>query len=171
MERELFLLGLLRQHDMHGYKLAEFIEGDLAICVDLKKPTAYFLLDKMAQQGWIAYSEAQEGNRPTRRVYRITPEGEAAFQKMLREVLAGYTLTKFSDDIALAFADTLPTDEALALLHEKREHLVHELDHARAIPSHPGRVQLIIDHRLFHLESELRWIDQVIERFGHESRS
>jgi len=63
MNRELLLLGLLRQSEMHGYKIIEFIERDLAICTDLKKPTAYFLLDKMAQNGWISWMEEREGKR------------------------------------------------------------------------------------------------------------
>ena len=50
MERELLLLGVLRQGEMHGYQLHDFIERSLAFCTDLKKPTAYFLLDKMGSQ-------------------------------------------------------------------------------------------------------------------------
>ena len=42
------------------------------MCSDLKKPTAFFLLDKMAQNGWISWTEEQEGNRPPRRNYQIT---------------------------------------------------------------------------------------------------
>ena len=35
MERELLLLGFLRRENMHGYKLNEFIERDMAACTDL----------------------------------------------------------------------------------------------------------------------------------------
>ena len=49
MERQLLLLGLLRREDMHGYRLNEFIERDMAFCTDVKKPTAYYLLDKLAE--------------------------------------------------------------------------------------------------------------------------
>src|SRR5574338_1673097 len=111
MNRELLLLGLLRQSEMHGYKIIEFIERDLAMCTDLKKPTAYFLLDKMAQNGWISWMEERDGNRPPRRIYQITPEGERLFQKMLRESLAHYEPVKFTDDIALALSEMLPDIE------------------------------------------------------------
>ena len=75
MERELLLLGLLREKGMHGYQLLEFIDTQMSMCVDLKKPTAYFLLERMTATGWIRFEQSQEGNRPPRRVYTITPKG------------------------------------------------------------------------------------------------
>jgi DNA-binding PadR family transcriptional regulator len=166
MQRELLLLGLLRQQEMHGYKLMEFIEGSLAICTDLKKPTAYFLLEKMEQKGWVTRSTAQEGNRPTRNIYSITPVGEQIFQQTLRESLASYSSAKFEDDVALAFMESLPPDECLALLRQKRAALEAELDASRLIPTHEGAAQYLIEHRQFYLESELRWLDQLLTRLS-----
>lgn len=171
MERELLLLGLLRQSEMHGYKLVEFIERDLAICTDLKKPTAYFVLDRMAQNGWIAKTEEQQGNRPARHIYQITPAGEAQFQQLLRESLAHYEPTKFTSDIALAFADGLPESELTAQIEQRRAVLVAALQAAAQIPAHKGFVQLVVDHHRVHLESELRWIDELLKRISTHSTS
>jgi DNA-binding PadR family transcriptional regulator len=165
MERELLLLGLLRQMRMYGYQLHEFIERDLATCTDLKKPTAYFLLDKMTKQGWITQSEEREGNRPPRRVYQVTAEGELAFQRLLRENLGGYSMTRFAGDVGLAFANALPASEVLELLHRRLVALTADLTAARATPRHEGSIQLVIDHRVVHLEAEQRWLDAVIARF------
>ncbi len=174
MERELLLLGFLRRSNMHGYRLNEFIERDMGERIDLKKPTAYFLLEKMAKMGWITEHSDQEGNRPPRRVYQITPEGEAQFQRLLRENLASHLPATFAGDIGLAFADTLDVDEALALLAERRRALVADLEEARATPEHAGALQFIIQHRIVHLEAELRWLDEVtaqLERSGRQSSS
>ena len=116
MDRELLILGILRHQKMHGYQLAEFIDNNLAACTDLKKATAYFLLDKMFAAGWVAYEEDQEGKRPPRRVYQITPDGEAGFQRLLRENLATYKPAYFASDIGLGFLDALQPEEALILL-------------------------------------------------------
>lgn len=169
MNRELLLLGLIRKSEMHGYKIIEFIERDLAMCTDLKKPTAYFLLDKMAQNGWIAWTEERDGNRPPRRTYQITSEGEAQFQKLLHESLAHYEPVKFSDDIALAFAGDLPSAELLELLQQRRHQLVTILEAVQSVPSHPGMVQLAIDHQRMHLECDLRWMDELMERISTNS--
>ena len=96
MEKELLLLGILRRQDMYGYQLAEFIEHNLGTCTDLTKPMAYYLLDKMAQAGWITAEQTQPGKRPARRVYHLTGEGEATFQHLLRQSLASYTPQVFS---------------------------------------------------------------------------
>ena len=169
MNRELLLLGLLRQSEMHGYKIIEFIERDLAICTDLKKPTAYFLLDKMAQHGWISWTEEREGNRPPRRTYQITAAGEVEFQKLLRESLANYDPIKFADDIAFAFADSLSQAELLGLLQQRRSALLSLIDAIKLTPTHQGFVQFVIDHQREHLESELRWMDEIQERISSSS--
>jgi DNA-binding PadR family transcriptional regulator len=164
MNRELLLLGLLRQADMHGYKLIEFIERDLSLCTNLKKPTAYFLLDKLAQKGWILWTEEREGNRPPRRIYQITPEGEKQFQRLLREALRQVEPVKFSDDIPLAFAGDMPREELLELLAGRRAGLQEALEAVQRTPPHPGLFQLLIDHQRVHLQSELHWLDEVMER-------
>jgi DNA-binding PadR family transcriptional regulator len=164
MERELLLLGVLRQGEMHGYQLHDFIERSLAFCTDLKKPTAYFLLDKMAASGWVSVKEAREGNRPQRRVYRMTEEGEAVFQRLLRENLADFTAAKTSSDIGLAFVDALPKHESLRLLEQRRDTLARQLSETEEAPLHAGGPQLLIEHQLSYLRNELAWLTSAIER-------
>ena len=162
MDRKLLLLGLLRRQEMHGYQLYEFIERDLAVCTDLKKPTAYYLLNKMAADGWIAEELEQEGNRPPRRVYRITPAGEEQFQSALRENIAAHEPVYFSGDMGLAFLDDLPPEEALDCLRQRREALSEALGATHATPRHPGSMQLVLDHRLHHQRAELDWLDGLL---------
>jgi len=169
MERELLLLGFLRREKMHGYKLNEFIEQNMAACTDLKKPTAYFLLDKLAKQGWITVRESRQGNRPPRRVYQVTARGEAAYQRLLRENLAAFIEAKFPGDVGLGFADDLDPREVLALLAERRAGLAAKLAEARAVPPHGGTLQLIVDHQLVHLQAELQWLDAVIDKFKRQT--
>lgn len=162
MERELLLLGLLRQGAMHGYQLHDFIERNLAFCTDLKKPTAYALLDKMQANGWVVVREAREGNRPYKRVYSLTPAGEEAFQRLLRENLGAFISAKTGSDIGLAFIDALPKAEALQLLNQRRAAVSAQLAKFEAVPQHQGSYQLLIDHQLHYLRSELQWLDEVI---------
>ena len=162
MDRKLLLLGLLRQQEMHGYQLYEFIDRDLASCTDLKKPTAYYLLDKMAAEGWIAEEQERHGNRPPRKVYRLTPQGEAAYQRLLRQNLSSYRAANFPGDIGLAFMDTLPPEEARQLLVKRRASLAQALAEAESVPPHQGSLQLVIDHHTRHLRAEVEWLSQVI---------
>lgn len=166
MKRELLLLGLLRQEGRHGYELYDFIERTLQTCVDLKRPTAYYLLDKLAKGGYIEEREEQVGNRPLRRVYRLTPSGETTYQQLLRDNLAGHRPPPFPDTIGLAFLDDVPAAEALALLGQRRAAIAADLDGLRAVPDHPGSLQLVIDHQTAYLAAELDWLDGVIHNLS-----
>jgi DNA-binding PadR family transcriptional regulator len=169
-ERELLLLGILRQQDMHGYQLHEFIDANMAVCTDLKKPTAYFLLDKMAAKGWVTFEQSQEGNRPLRRVYRITPAGDRAFQEMIRANLASYSPARSSSDVGLAFIDALEPAEAAQLLRRRRAVVAETLTVLQSVPDHAGGAQLIIEHQRRHLATELEWLDEVIARVEASSQ-
>ncbi len=163
MERKLLLLGLLRQQDMHGYQIFELLERGLAACMDLKKPTAYYLLNKMAEEGWITEQQIQEGNRPPRHVYSLTEQGEREFQRLLRENLSSYDGATFPGDIGVAFLNALPAQEALDLLARRRSSMLETLDQMRSVPTHAGSYQWVIQHQIHHIRSELDWLDQVVE--------
>jgi DNA-binding PadR family transcriptional regulator len=164
MDDKLLLLGLLRREGMHGYGLYEFIEQNLSVCTDLKKPTAYYLLNRMAEDGWIEVESTQAGNRPPKRVYRLTDKGEAAFQQLLRENLSSYHPAYFTGDIGLALLDGLEPGEARLLLDQRRAALETALAAARSAPEHPGRLQWVIEHQRRHLQVELDWLDEVLAR-------
>lgn len=161
MVRELLLLGLLRRQEMHGYQMNEFLAGEMAICTDIKKPTAYYLLNKLAEQGWIAEYTEQEGNRPPRRVYRITSEGERVFQALLRETLPVFTPTFFDGDLPLAFLDELPPAEARQLLDQRLISVQQANSMLKNIPAHTGSIQWLIEHQRKHLEVELDLLNQI----------
>ncbi len=161
MDRELLLLGLLRGQEMHGYQLNEIISR-VTKYIGLKKATVYFLLDKMADSGWITRTDEQEGNRPLRRVYHLTDEGETVFQRLLRQNLAEHHPTQFAGDIGLAFADVLDPAELKVLLHQRRGAVEAELTVLRATQHPGGGLRWIIEHQVRHLVTELAWLDELI---------
>lgn len=167
MERELLLLGLLRQRSMHGYQLQEFIDRDLEYCTDLKQSTAYNLLRGMSQKGWVTTTEEQEGNRPPRKVYQITEEGEAIFQQLLRENLATHATMRLPDGIGLAFIDAIPPLEAAELLRKRHDAIQQRLATVQQAHQHGhdhGGLLLTLEHQEIHLNAELTWLTQVIEQ-------
>ncbi len=169
MEKKLLLLGLLRRQDMHGYQLNEFIDHNLSLCTDLKKPTAYYLLDQMHRDGWITAETGREGKRPPRRIYHLTDSGEAAFQRLLHEALSQYTPSEFAADVGLAFLDSLTKDKALPLLETQRGQIQARLDEVCAIPAHGGSLDLIFSHQKRHLQAELDWLDELMHQLNAAS--
>lgn len=163
MDRQLLLLGLLRAQEMHGYQINEFIDTQMNFCVDLKRSTAYYLLDKLGRDGYVLEEIEREGNRPERKVYRITPAGEARFQELLRQNLATYYPPIYPEDIGLIFEHQIPLSESLLLLRSRRDAIMAHRDQMLALHEHlPLSHRAVIDHHLIHLEAELTWIDQLI---------
>lgn len=171
MEKKLLLLGILRDHDMHGYQINEILLHDTGIGIILKKANAYKLLNQMAIDGWITYREEREGNRPPRRVYAIAPEGEAAFQRFLRESLLAYPAPQMPSVIPYNYLNELPTDEALILLQERRQIVNKRFHQLEATPqemlqAHLGMVYL---HRFY--TAELEWLDEIINNLKNKETS
>ena len=166
MEKKLLLLGILRGHAMHGYQMNEMLAQDAGIGMALKKANAYQLLNKMENDGWVTHHEEQEGNRPPRRVYAITPAGEAAFQRLLRKSLAAYGAPQMPSVIAYNYLDELPVNEAIALLNERRGLINGRFQQIDTVPpemlqAHLGMVYL---HRFY--TTELAWLDEIINQLN-----
>lgn len=167
MDRQLLLLGLLRAQEMHGYQLNEYIDEQMNFCVDLKRSTAYYLLDKLCREGYVAEEVGREGNRPERRVYRITPAGEGRFQELLRQNLGNYKPPVYAEDIGVIFEHQLATEESVRLLHTRRAAIQAHRAQLEALrlslpPSHTA----VIEHHLLHVDAELAWVDRLIAARG-----
>ncbi len=163
MDRQLLLLGLLRRQEMHGYQINEFIEEKMHFCVDLKKSTAYYILDKLAQKGYVTVEREQEGNRPPRRVYHITTTGEAYFDRLLRQNLADYSQTYYPTDVGIAFLDQLPSQEVAGYLREKRKKMKAELEALQNATGHSGPLSYVLDHNQKLLNAELEWLNGLLK--------
>jgi DNA-binding PadR family transcriptional regulator len=166
MERKLLLLGMLRKHPMYGYQINEMIDTHLGTSVALTKPSAYRFLSQMAEQGWIEFDEEKEGNRPTRRVYSILPDGEGAFQAILRDRLADFSPNASHGTISIAFINEIPAKEALRLLKTRKTRIEETLNTLTLDEDHQGGFGHIIQHQILHLEAELVWLSGITHQLS-----
>ncbi len=164
MSNELLILGLLKNQPMHGYQLMERVQNVMSVCADLKRPTVYFLLEKMEKNGWVDSTKVKDGKRPTRKVYKITRKGTDAYIELLRETLKMPSKTDFQGDYAISFMDDLPQEESIELLTERIRMLRTELAEIKAIPPHQGKPKWVVEHREKFTEWEIQWIEEIILR-------
>lgn len=163
MDDKLLLLGILKQSEMHGYQLYDFIEQNLTTCTNLKKPSAYFLLSKMEQEGLVRVAEQRVGNRPPRKVYYLTEAGERLFWELLEQNLSQYFPTVFAGDIGIAFIDQVPPEKAIPLLKNRLQAMQDHLTELESIPPHPGSASLLIRHQIHHLRHEIQWLKELLQ--------
>jgi DNA-binding PadR family transcriptional regulator len=161
---ELLLLGVLKHQSRHGYSLLEFIERDAGGLVGLSRATAYQVLRRLERRGWAAAVTEQVGKRPPRRVYSITPAGEARLAELLRSGLAEGASPRAQADVALMFMDELPRAERLAALRRRLQRAEAEAARLAAAPSHGAGSS--VDHAIArlraHAEAEVGWLRQLV---------
>lgn len=163
-ERMLLLLGLLKAQSQHGYQINEFIEHNLKRVIDMKRSTAYSLLDRLCEQGYAEGSMQQQGNRPPKKVYHLTDAGEKAFLQTLQTLLRRAESVTVPFEIALMFLDHLSATEAEEALQQRLLHVEQTLTDLEAAPAHgEGRgVDLAFAHRKALLKAERTWLDEMI---------
>jgi DNA-binding PadR family transcriptional regulator len=169
----LLLLGLLKGQRQHGYQLNDFIERNLARFTTLKKASAYAALDRLEKSGLIEAHSEQAGNRPTRKVYALTPQGEQQFLDLLRAHLARPEPVAFYGDLGLMFLNQLPRDEALSLLTERAQAVDEQIASLERVPTHEGAlgaglfgVDLAVSRQLALLRADRDWLGVTLGTLG-----
>lgn len=171
-ERALLLLGMLKVQSQHGYQINEFIERSLGRVAEMKKPTAYAILDRLSRDGYITVHSEQEGNRPPRKVYAITPAGERLYFELLRRHLAEPERQPAAGGIALMFLDDLAGPERIALLRQRVAKLDELIATYERAPRHEHGlgVDLAVEQQLHLLRAERTWLTtELLPRLAEQS--
>jgi DNA-binding PadR family transcriptional regulator len=165
-EHELLLLGLLVNQSQHGYQLNEFIERDLGHLTNMKKGNAYATLGRLEKEGFVKVVITQEGNRPQRKVYSITPSGEKKFFELLRNNLSNSERMVFAGDVGIMFMDHLARAEVIECLAGRLAQVKAKLaEHAGApMHGHGIGVDLALQHVLHMQRAEVSWLEEVLEK-------
>jgi DNA-binding PadR family transcriptional regulator len=174
MHKSLLLLGLLLDGPKTGYDLHRIVRSHGDLYADLKKANVYYLLDHLAQYGYLdVHAESgARGPRGERLIYSLTDHGRARFDELLRAVLSGYEPPASTIGAAVVFLPNVPEVEAVSLLHERRERVVERRAQVAAhnSPEVCGTlVGLATDHLLAMIDADLAWTDRAIDRLQREA--
>ncbi len=164
MDRSLTLLGLVSTGPTHGYDLKHRYDAVFGAARTIAFGQIYSTLSRMIRDGLIETLGHEPGSGPDRKRYQITSAGREHLRTWLTQpdvpspqlqtnLFAKTVLTLMLDDDADALLDTQRT----ALLARMRQLTT---DKASA----PLLERLAIDHTLFQIEADLRWIDMTSAR-------
>jgi len=156
------LLGLLEQDPAggsHGYELKRQYDEYFGRDKPLPFGQVYGTLSRLARDGRVLAKGSAPGEGPERRLYAITEQGEREFVAWLAAPVApeAHLQSLLGMKMTLALLLNRPADAYLD--SQRRVHIerMRELTNRRRSASFVD--QLLIDHALFHLEADLRWID------------
>ena len=100
---EFLILSLLREEEMHGYRILQEMQTRSAGRYTLLEGTLYLILMRMEADGYIQSRTELVGKKRVRRYYAVTDSGLARLDRLLREfdeVMCGIELILGRKDVA-----------------------------------------------------------------------
>ncbi len=161
------LLGLLEQtprQGSHGYELKRQYDRYFGRGKPLPYGQVYSTLSRLVRDGRILELGSAPGEGPERRLYSITSEGEDAFGTWLSTPMVpeAELQSLLAMKMTLALLLNRPADAYLDAQRHAHLERMRQLTAQRR--DSPLVDQLLLDHALFHLEADLRWIDLTTSR-------
>ncbi len=163
----LYILGMLKRFGpMHGYRLKKLIAEQLSDFADIKLPTLYYHLERLAGEGFVSANAEKPGARPEKTVYAIAEAGVARFRKLLFAQLDFVYRPTFPADGAFYFSDDIDPGELVRRLDAyvgRLETALAKLEVHRAAtvpfipPEMRAQARIIFDHHARHYEAERDW--------------
>jgi DNA-binding PadR family transcriptional regulator len=160
--RQEVVLAMLAKEPSHGYELRARLRDALGPVGEAMNPgQVYVTLTRLEKAGLVA-SEREEGlaDRPDRKVYGLTPAGQARVAEWLAEVswpkpdLAEFHLKLVAAAAGLA--------DPLAIVDMQRRELLRRLrDAQRAAMAEPDHsdAALLLEGIVLRLQADLRWLE------------
>jgi DNA-binding PadR family transcriptional regulator len=170
----LFVLGALARHGpMYGHQIRRDARLDRTeLWSEVKPGSLYLALHKLEAEALIEpVRTEQRGNLPARTVYAITAEGRRELRVLRAEALREVALRPDPVDLALAVSADLDEDALRGFIADRREALAGRMaslarERDQRWPDQTAADDLIMEHLIARIETELRWHDTVLDRIG-----
>ncbi|MCD4802336.1 MAG: PadR family transcriptional regulator [Anaerolineales bacterium] len=180
MSLEHGILGFLTYQPLSGYDLKKFFDESVRHFWSATQSQIYRSLARMAETGWVKMESVEQDDRPDRKVYHITKEGE---NELLHWLTTPLDMPKVRNLwlVQVFFAHPLSDDEIFALFEAHAEKLRQKLELFRdgvqevverrfaEVGSNRSRRlwQFTLDYGIAHLEWELQWVEKALEDLPH----
>ena len=159
------LLGFLAEESNYGYELKKKYDGYFGKDKPILTGQIYSTLARLKRDNKVKeIADTSESGGPDRVRYEITDEGKQDLQAWLESPEAPSPQLQATMYIKAVLAILKDGDAAPYLDNQRRAHIqrMRELTAQRRDSSLSD--MLLIDHALYHLEADLRWIELTISR-------
>lgn len=164
MDKSTTLLGLISTGPTHGYDLKHRYDALFGHDRPIAFGQIYASLARMIRDGLIEALGAEAGDGPDRKRYDITDQGRRRLTEWLREPDTPSPTLQTNLFAKTVLALMLDDDAETTLDIQRREHLARMRDLTTAKGAAGLLERLAIDHALFQIEADLRWIDLTAAR-------
>ncbi len=162
MQQEV-VLAMLAKEPSHGYELRARLRQALGPLGEAMNPgQVYVTLTRLEKAGLVA-SERADGltDRPDRKVYALTPDGQQRVTEWLAEV--GWPKPDLAEfHLKLVAAAAAGLADPLSIVDTQRRELLRRLrDAQRAAMAEPdgSEAALLLEGVVLRLQADLRWLE------------
>lgn len=181
------ILGVLMETPAHGYSIKKYLLENFSEQFEINDGQLYPALGKLEARGWIKKRVVQQRRSPAKHLYRVTPEGEAAFRRWLcgeedgelpsrfdffwkHEFLQRCGFFRYLEAAAIQSQAERRRDEAGRRLSEL-ERMLKRMEEKDADPYR----RMIVEYGIRYQRMRLEWLDdllsQLIELEGSRRKS
>src|SRR5206468_3916442 len=133
----------------------------------------YTVLSRLEKEGLIACQVVPQDLLPDRKVYELTPAGEAALAQWADEPVDGPVRLRDEFFLKVLVRSLGDSADATALIHRQRHsHLqaLAELTQLQRTASMHPATSLLLEGAVLRMEADLKWLDVCEERLKEEGR-
>ena len=166
------LLGFLRQRPMHAYEIHQTLTQvkALGLVWRVKQSQLYAHITRLEDEGYVTGTLEPQPARPARKVLRLTPAGEAAFDTWVSTPVVHGREFRMEFLAKLFFASQI-ANPTLETLIEGQRHasaaLIERLGASVAALAPERRFdRLVLRFRIGQLEASIDWLDECAQSFA-----
>jgi len=176
MSLDYAILGFLNYHPYSGYDLKKIFDDSVRHFWPADQSQIYRTLSRLTEQGFVEMEKIAQEDHPDRKVYHITPEGQAELQKWLAGPCP-LGEPRSASLIQIFFAGQLSDDEILAKFEGFAASLRATLAQYDQIPNQIGIYRkeinsprehffwmLTLENGIRNVRANLEWAESIIDR-------
>jgi DNA-binding PadR family transcriptional regulator len=172
---ELAVIGLIAESPKHGYQIEQDIQQrGMREWAEIGFSSIYHVLNKLEKLRWLTSNLDASGQGPARKVYSLSPQGREGYHHSVLTRLK--SPRRYSSDFELAMANlnALSREEILSSLEQyvsSLKSIVNNLTQKQETDRQHGlplNVELLFDHSLNALHSEISWIQSIIPKIQRQ---
>ena len=176
-DTEYAVLGLLTLGERSGYELDKLARRSIGYFWQPAKSKIYAILPRLVERGHAVSSAVAQDGRPDKRLYRITPAGEASLRSWL---VSGEPVSRMTRDgllVKLFFGGLGELDGLRAQLLERKREAEQKLAELEEIDRNLDREEdffpyLTLLHGLEVTRAMVKWADEALRELDrHEGRT
>jgi DNA-binding PadR family transcriptional regulator len=170
---ELAILGLIAEKPRYGYEIEGVIEArGMRDWTEIGFSSIYYVLRKLEDKGLVASKlEKPSGRGPARKVFRVTKEGQQAWNEETLKTLSTLERAPTPFLLGMSALPAFPPEEAIQALREYRNKLIEHrnalkqrwMAQAAAQPL-PYFVDAMFDYSVTLTEAEMAWVSKLIQQ-------